>query len=200
MYRPTMYLWTCLVVLCSFTYDASGATVSLDSILAEQGDTDAVMPLLLAREAPEDVSAIQADITFDSDVFEFVEISAGPVALAATKEASASVVAKGVLRVIVSGMNLDVIESGTVAYLRFGVSPTAVPLEYQFAVEGLIVSDPYGDELPATAAGGTFTVQPLAQVLGVANPTTLAALALLLALFGATTQKTRRSGELTVGK
>lgn len=87
----------------------------------------------------------------------YVSIAAGSAATAAGKNVQANVVGTS-LRVLVFGINREVIGSGTLAIVTLKVASAAAPGAYQLAPSGIVATDVNGANVTVSPKPGTLTV------------------------------------------
>jgi hypothetical protein len=103
------------------------------------------------------VSGIQFDLVLPSS-FSVVSVSAGPTATAAGKSVTTSVV-NGQERVLIFGLNQNVIAPGVVALVKLSVAPLTPPRICPIAFINPGASDPAGNGLLFSSESGTVEVQ-----------------------------------------
>ena len=102
------------------------------------------------------VSTLQFDLTLPS-ALSYVSTTTGAAAAAAQKSASGSVISGGV-RVLIFGLNQNVIGSGSIATVRLNIAAGTVAGSLTVGITGIVASDPLGAGVPANGSGGTVTV------------------------------------------
>lgn len=152
-WRPAQFF---LFLLAGFP--VSAATLSAGSVDVHPKDADVNVTLTIASASGESVSGVQFDIELAEDVAIVTAMDAGAAAVAAVKSVSFSKVGTGRYRAIVAGLNQNVIQDGELVLMRLdvGAAPPdgAQPLE----ITGLVMSDPNGKAVSATAESGTVNV------------------------------------------
>lgn len=139
------------------------------------------IPVSLIKGAGESVAAVQFDLTFDAAVLSVQSVAAGTAAVAAGKDVTYSEVDTGTIRIIVSGLNMNAVPDGTVAYVEFAVASSAEPAFYPVAPVALLASDPLGVSIPVTGTAGALEIRlPVLPALEFPSLLTVACLVLLL--------------------
>ncbi len=147
------------------------ATLSLENVTAFPGLGLANMPVLLSLEPEDQAASVQWDLVFDSSVLNLYAIRVGPAATDAGKTVSYSTVYPGTVRVLVAGINTDLIQEGVLATLVFTVSSIAPSGDQEVSFENVIFAHPYGLDIASEAIPGALTVD--AEALPVGWPTCL---------------------------
>jgi hypothetical protein len=117
------------------------------------------------------VSTLQFDLIFSSSIV-YSGITTGAAATAASKSASANPIAGG-LRVLVFGLNTNVIGSGAIAGIQFTISGSAPAGAVPIAITGIVASDPSAVAVTTTGSAGSVQVQAPAD----ATPPTISSVA-----------------------
>jgi hypothetical protein len=121
--------------------------VSLDmSLINDPGDT---------------VAGGQVDVVFDSDVMTLIGVTAGTAATSAGKSVSYSALERGVVRLIVAGMNLNAIGDGDLAQFEFVLAGGMPGGDYAIDLDGLVLSNAYGMAVASAAAPSVINVTAL---------------------------------------
>lgn len=102
----------------------------------------------------DDVSALQFDLILPSPVTYGGTITAGAAAAAAGKSATANVLGDKI-RILVFGINQNLIGNGVVAIVRLNISATG---RQEIGITGLALSTPDGTNVPGTGIEGAVTV------------------------------------------
>jgi hypothetical protein len=107
--------------------DAQGLTISLG----------------LAVRPEENVASFQFDLRFDPAVLHFEKVAASSQTESAQKLAHWNLVAPGRVRVVVAGLNRNIIPSGNVLEMHFAGAPTP-GRSTSLSLSDAILSDPFG--------------------------------------------------------
>jgi len=138
-----------LVVVC--VSPALAAKLELSTLRWDENETGTVV-LAIHPAGNENVAAIQADILYPPQGLTFLKAETGDIARAAGKGVNTNLVKPGRLRVLVAGINQNCLPEGDVAHIRFRQNNGGTATPAQLTLEGILVADPYGKALKATAA------------------------------------------------
>ena len=122
------------------TYGSAGATVTAP---------------VQYRAEKASIAALQFDLLFDSNVMS-ISATVGSAAAAAGKTAASNLLAPGVLRVIVFGINQNVIGNGSVVDLAITLNPNARRGAYSLDFQNVVGASPNAQEVPIGARSGTI--------------------------------------------
>lgn len=120
-----------------------------------QAGANAVLPINFTAGTI-GVSALNFDLSLPSGIT-FVSASAGAAATAAAKSVVAATVSGGV-RVLVYGMNQNIINSGALAQITLNVSAGLAAGQYAVSPTGLVASDIDGYDVAFSGQAGSLTV------------------------------------------
>lgn len=124
-----------------FTAIAVAAVITPDPVGVDAGYV--VVPVSLSVDGADEVSSALFELSFDPEVYELVDVFAGVAADDAGKEVQYAAQGIGVVRVLVSGMNQDAMDSGTLA--RVYLKPLGAKQSNDtFSVGRSLLSDPHG--------------------------------------------------------
>ena len=140
---------------------ASGTAWAVSFIVGDAqpvGDEAVVVPIEFSAADGGQGSALQFDLRYDASRFSVADVAVGSAAQAAGKGASSNVVEPGVLRVIVAGMNQDIVGSGTIAEVTFNVVDPDSSGTSNLVFRNTVVSDPYGSGVPSNGVDGRITL------------------------------------------
>jgi hypothetical protein len=154
-YRTAVWLAPLLLIAGP---SAQAATLSAGRIEAAPGQRELALPFLLHSEQDQTVAGIQFDLVFDEDWLTLTDVEPGPAATAAGKDVAFSRLGPGVVRVIITGFNQQVIEDGAVAWASFDVAQGAADGPYTVEPTNVIMSNPFGVSVDAQAVAGSIVV------------------------------------------
>ena len=144
---------------------ANAATLSVEEVEASPGDVNITVDVSLETKSSEQVSDMQFDLAFNDEHLEFVNAEIGPAASAANKTLQSNQLEPGVVRLVISGLNQNAIPDGVVAKTSFALSETAPNEKFVLDAENVILSDPTGLQVFATAvSGGIIAGYPFGDV------------------------------------
>lgn len=134
------------------------ATTTVGAQDAAPGESRVRLPVTLALGSGEQVGGLQFDLVFDANALELQEVATGAAAKAASKDVFSSPLSSGRVRVLIAGLNQNTIADGVVADAFFGVASRARAGSLPIAVKSVVLSDPFGNAVPAQHADGAITV------------------------------------------
>lgn len=137
---------------------AAGAVVTVGNGNGYPGFGLVAVPIVLDVGPGEQVAAAQWDLSFVGSAFSMGYVIAGPCALEAGKSVSFSTIRPGLVRMIVVGMNLDVMAGGLVATAVLVPSSAAGGGDFVLEPTNLSISNPYGVPLAAFGASGIVSL------------------------------------------
>lgn len=98
----------------------------------------------------EQVAALQFDLHFDASRVEILDIVPGPAAEAAKKDVNWTANGQGRSRVILAGLNRNILASGTVAVATYRVRELPGSEGATLEMKNVILSDAFGTEVPSS--------------------------------------------------
>ena len=144
----------CLAVLAPVEAAAQTATLAVGSA---SGNAGASVDLTVSfTPGATGVATMQFDLTYPS-ALAYVSTTTGSAAAAAGKSASSSAITGGV-RVLVFGLNQNVIGAGAVAVVRLTIASGTAPQTFPVTISGITASDPDANPVSATGTNGSVTV------------------------------------------
>lgn len=133
------------------------ATITMGTTTCKSGATGVEVPVALDSAHGEEVASLQLDIIFDGDALSVADVTVGPVAAAADKNISLNTLEPGKVRVLVLGLNGNVIEDGVIANLLLDVSAGAEGLQ-TVSWGNVVLSNPYGVAVAAQGVPGSVRI------------------------------------------
>jgi len=138
--------WTRLAVVsvylaCCISASTSAATVSLQNPVPD-GDCVAVS-VTVAADGNDQIASLQFDLGYDNNNFELADVQQGGSAADAWKEVVHSLMSPDTIRVIVAGLNQNVIPDGPVMTMRLRPLHEDASLP-ALALHSVVISDPFG--------------------------------------------------------
>ena len=131
----------CLGVCMALAGPGYGAVVALQPPAAAEGDI--VVPVAVYPSGDEAVAGVQFDVNFDGAAVALIDVEAGAAALDAGKFVIHNEGDPGTTRVIIAGLNQDLIGDGIVANLVFRPLDAGASSD-SFALNAPVLSDPFG--------------------------------------------------------
>jgi hypothetical protein len=132
------------------------ATLKVQNAAVSSNGRSLTVPVMFSASPGCAVAALQFDVEFDPAVLALPPaggVLEGAAAKAAGKQISFSKVSPEKIRVLVVGLNADVIADGEVAKLNFGVSGGAVSAASAVHIRNAVLADPNGSEIPTQTGG-----------------------------------------------
>jgi len=157
LYFTTSILSLVFMSTCTSPSFAEDLTLSLSSDEGVPGQTVS-LTLSLSYSPPTSVSGFQLDIEYVTEMLESPSATVGPVLIAADKEISSSQPSSGVFRMVVSGMNQNVIQDGDAATIYFHIKTDATEGITYLTLDNLAATEPNGDPLDVEGIEGSVTV------------------------------------------
>lgn len=136
---------------------AGAANLTLGSAQATAGGPAITLPLVLTPGAVQSIVGVQFDITYNATALTLESISAGPTAIAASKTLSTNVLGLGNVRAIVTGVNQNVIATGTVVNLSFKATGSAAGT-LAIPLSNVFLAGKNGESIPVSITGGSISV------------------------------------------
>ena len=103
------------------TSNIKAATLSIGSTSVSPGDKNISIPIGLTSASGEEVSGFNFDLNFDTSRLSFKEVTLGKLATDAGKSLSFSQPSSNTIRVLVIGLNQNVISDGIVLNFTFDI-------------------------------------------------------------------------------
>ncbi len=139
------------------------ATLMLGAADTLSGESNIRVPVTLTPGKGESVAAIQFDLHFDVSRLRLVSVNTGAAASAAGKSASSYALGDGKHRIIVIGMNQNILGQGSVIELLMEVIPNTPPGVYPLTMTNVVFSNPVGMAIKPQVVPGSITVGGPAQ-------------------------------------
>lgn len=133
------------------------ATLSAGSGSGQPGQS-VTIPISLTSQGGAQVAGVNFDLNFDEKRLSVSSVTAGSAATAAGKSVSSSEPSPGKLRVIVFGVNQNVIGSGTIVNITFSILGSAAPGTVNLTFSNTAATDPSGNSVPVNTQAGSVTV------------------------------------------
>ena len=145
------------VAFLSLCTCADAALLQLSEAKAVAGEA-CVLEVSFSPRSGESVSGIQFDVPFSDAPLAMARAETGPASEEAGKTVSFNQIEAGRYRILVAGINQNVISSGTIARLHIAASPDAAPGRYPAPVAAIIMSDPTGGRVDGSGESGAVRV------------------------------------------
>lgn len=131
------------------------ATLALGTAAGTPGGPQVTLPLVYTPGAGDLVASMQFDVSFNTTNLTITALLAGPAATSAGKSLVVNQVSPGTYRIIVAGLNQNVISGGTVAQLTFYIAPSAI-LVLPVSLEDVILASPSGQSVSVVTVSGSI--------------------------------------------
>jgi hypothetical protein len=123
---------------------ASGATLGFGVIGTDESSSAQCVSVLLAAEEEESVAGLQFDLHFNEKVMTLEKVGVGEAANAASKDINTHALGTGKVRVLIAGLNQNVIQSGAIAHFCFSLKGDDELKSKPPVIHRAILSDPFG--------------------------------------------------------
>lgn len=147
---------------------ATNPNISVGSISGAKGST-VDLPISFTPGTT-GVSALQFDLTLPSSLT-YVSVTTGSAATQAGKSVEANATTSTQVRVLVYGLNQNIINSGQIASVKLSISPSAPSGSLSVVIGGVVASDPNALAVTTTGTGGSVVVSQTATPTPVPTPT-----------------------------
>lgn len=135
-----------LLLTCHTSFSATLTAVSFEP---SKDGTGLLVPVALHVGAGDQVAALQFEVSFDRRMLELVSVKAGPGAEAVQKLVTSAALESGRIRVVIAGLNREVMTTGNVAILEF-IAPELEPDATKLLkLENVKLCDPRGAPISA---------------------------------------------------
>jgi len=105
----------------------------------------------------EKVSGVQFDIVMPTGVV-VKEVAQGQSAQKANKMATYNMLNASTYRVIVAGLNREILEDGPIALIKFELSEVTTSNKYRIKLSNVVLADPDGNSVSSVIQHGTIIV------------------------------------------
>ena len=146
------------LAICTAPLLAQGTTLGLQRTSPEENAGKVLVPIHIETAAAEPVASLQFDLRFDPQALRFSRAVPGDIAKNADKSTHANLMHRGLVRVIVAGLNRTTMESGLLAQVEFTTNSATLNTT-TVHIEGAILSDPYGSSVPVTLSPNTVVLE-----------------------------------------
>ncbi len=137
--------WVCL---CGVGFTA-GLSINEATGTVNAG-SDMLRQVMLTVSSTEKVSSMQFDIEYSSVLVEITNIVLGASAISAQKQLSFNRLQPGKVRVVIAGLNQNVIPSGVVTEVQWAVCKSALAVQTEIRITNPVLSTPQGTQVPVT--------------------------------------------------
>ncbi len=161
--KPKIIFFIITGILCLFMITSSSLsfaedlTLSLSSTSGSLGQT-VNLTLNLAYPGTATASAFQLDINYDPDVLENPLATEEQILIDADKQISPSYPSSGVFRMVVAGINQDIILPGDTITVNFDIKLDAEAGQTNLVLSNLAATEPDGQPLDPLGSDGSVTV------------------------------------------
>ena len=157
-HRHLLLLIAGLVVSIS-PIPAHAATLSLSDATAIPSQTHVAFPLSLSLAFGEQLTAVTLDVQFDTTIAQWGSVTLDPAVVALGKQVTSNVLSPGHIRVIVYGLDRQILSAGSLGQLFLDVSTSAPIGNSPITLQNGLASDPSGTDVAVTLFGGQLVVQ-----------------------------------------
>jgi len=134
------------------------ATLTIGSASSSPGTKNIAIPINLTSVPGEKVCSFNFDLNFDASKLSFKEVTLGSAATQVGKSLSFSQPSSNTIRVVVVGLNQNVIRNGEVLTFTFNILRNAPAGKAEISITKASISDPNGKALPVSIAGGVVEI------------------------------------------
>ena len=146
--------FSCMIILTS---NLNAATLTIGSASGLPGKSISIL-INLTSAPNEKVCGFNFDLSYDAAKLSFKEVKLGSVAVDAGKSLSYSQPKPSTIRVVVVGLNQNVIGDGTVLTFTFDILNKALAGKAELTITKPSFSDPNGKPLAVNTSGGKLEV------------------------------------------
>ena len=141
------------------TGNAYGCSISAGEASATLGAAEDIsVSLDISPGSGENVAALQVDIDFDAESLIFRSAEIGEALEKASKEVAFSNVGSGKARIVVYGMNQNLIDKGEIATLIFRLTDKPIAGRSTLTLNNDVVCDEWAALVPSTTTDGAIMI------------------------------------------
>lgn len=150
---------SCLLFFIAGTSPSFAEDLTL-SLSSDEGSPGQTADLTLSLSYPDGATAsgFQLDINYDTDVLENPSATEGQILIDAGKEIASSQPSSGIFRIVVSGINQNIVQAGDAATINFDIKPGAQAGQTDLTLSNLAATEPDGQPLDPIGNDGSVTV------------------------------------------
>ena len=149
----SLWIVLSLLTIAGMARVTFAASLNIGNAQANVGKTGVQVDVDLEVVGSEEIASLQLDLQFD-DRLKLVDVYAGNVATTADKSVAWNSRSNGVARVLLYGLNENVIDNGHVFQLIFDVKADGVSGQSDISAPSLTASNPVGDNVALSAQSG----------------------------------------------
>ena len=139
--------------------NADGCNISAGEAAATLGATEDIsVPLDISPGSGESVAALQVDIDFDGESLLLSNVVIGKVLETAAKQVEFANVGSGKARIVVYGMNQNLISEGTIATLIFRLTDEPIAGRSTLKLNNAVVCDEWAALVPSSTTDGAIMI------------------------------------------
>lgn len=150
-----------VLIIVALTFFLSGvlkAEAATLSVGTAQGNPGDVVSAGVDLNGDGLENGMNFDINFDANKLDVQSVSIGAAAQSAQKTLNYSQPQSGVVRIIIFGLNRNVIPDGRVAELEFSIKATAEAGDAVLSLTNVVVSSPDAQKLPISTSNGKIVI------------------------------------------
>ncbi len=114
--------------------------------------------VILTVSSTERVSAMQFDIEYSASLVEMTSINAGDAVISAQKQLSYNRIQPGKVRIVIVGLNQNIIPSGVIAEVQWTVCKSAFAANTEIKITNPVLSTPQGTQVPVTTSNWSLII------------------------------------------
>ena len=157
----------CLFLISFGAQSTQAVTLTVGDNSGLPGETITIA-VDLTSKVNESIAGLNFDLGFDSTRLTISGVSAGQVVTDAGKSLSYSEPAAGIVRILIFGLNQDIIADGVIADVSFDIQPTASAGPITLSLSSAAVTNPGAQAISVTTVNGLLTIME-----GANNPSAL---------------------------
>ena len=152
----------CCVIALTFTLlltsTLNGATLTIGSSSGSPDTKNISIPMNLSSASGERVCGFNFDLNYDASKLSFKDVTLGSAATEVGKSLSYSQPSSNTVRIVVIGLNQNVIGNGEVLTFTFNVLNNAPVGKAELTITKPSISDPNGKSLAVNVGSGEINV------------------------------------------
>lgn len=156
--RQKIVVLLCIEYMCLQSVCFSAGLLFNESTGEVNTGSGFLRQVVLTVSSTEKVSAMQFDIEYSASLVEVRSISAGDATISAQKQLSYNRIQPGKVRIVIVGLNQNIISSGVVAEVQWTVCRSAFAANTEIVITNPVLSTPEGTQVLATTSDCSLTI------------------------------------------
>jgi len=154
----TLFVLISLFIFCSGLVISEAATLSIGSDRAKPNE-NVTVPIVLISKPESNISSINLDLIYDANKLTFNKAQAGKILSEAAKSLSTSQPAQGRLRIVIMGLNQNVLVDGALANVTFLINANAKAGSVLLKISNVAASSPQAKSVNLKLKPGRIIIQ-----------------------------------------